>query len=89
MSRPCIARAAAPFRSLRVDDYINISNGNLIQEVIRANQTGRLDSAVVLSSLYPALTVLLAWFFLKEKFTPWKTAGIVAAVLAVPMIALQ
>jgi drug/metabolite transporter (DMT)-like permease len=56
---------------------------------IRANQTGRLDSAVVLSSLYPALTVLLAWFFLKEKFTPWKTAGIVAAVLAVPMIALQ
>jgi drug/metabolite transporter (DMT)-like permease len=56
---------------------------------IRANQTGRLDSAVVLSSLYPALTVLLARFFLKEKFTAWKTAGIVAAVLAVPMIALQ
>ena len=56
---------------------------------IRANQTGRLDSAVVLSSLYPALTVLLARLFLKEKFTPWKTAGIVAAVLAVPMIALQ
>jgi drug/metabolite transporter (DMT)-like permease len=32
---------------------------------------------------------LLARLFLKEKFTPWKTAGIVAAVLAVPMIALQ
>jgi drug/metabolite transporter (DMT)-like permease len=56
---------------------------------IRANQTGRLDSAVVVSSLYPALTVLLAWFFLKEKFTPWKTIGILAAVAAVPMIALQ
>lgn len=56
---------------------------------IRANQTGRLDSAVVVSSLYPALTVLLAWFFLKEQFTRWKTVGILAAVAAVPLIALQ
>jgi drug/metabolite transporter (DMT)-like permease len=56
---------------------------------IRANQTGRLDSAVVLSSLYPALTVLLAWIFLKEQFTRWKMVGIVAAVAAVPLIALQ
>ncbi len=56
---------------------------------IRANQTGRLDSVVVLSSLYPALTVLLARFFLKEQFTYWKTAGILAAVAAVPLIALQ
>ena len=56
---------------------------------IRANQTGRLDSAVVLSSLYPALTVLLARFFLNEKFTRWKTVGILAARAAVPLIALQ
>jgi drug/metabolite transporter (DMT)-like permease len=56
---------------------------------IRANQTGRLDSVVVLSSLYPALTVLLAKFFLKERFTYWKTAGILAAMAAVPLIALQ
>ena len=56
---------------------------------IRANQTGRLDSAVVVSSLYPVLTVLLAWLFLKEHFTRWKTVGIVAAVAAVPLIALQ
>ncbi len=56
---------------------------------IRASQAGRLDSVVVLSSLYPALTVLLARFFLKEQFTAWKTAGIIAAVAAVPLIALQ
>jgi drug/metabolite transporter (DMT)-like permease len=43
----------------------------------------------VLSSLYPALTVLLAWFFLKEQFTNWKTVGILATVTAVPLIALQ
>ena len=50
---------------------------------------GRLDSVVVLSSLYPALTVLLARFFLEEEFTRLKTVGIVAALAAVPLIALQ
>jgi drug/metabolite transporter (DMT)-like permease len=54
---------------------------------VRAGQTGRLDTAVILSSLYPALTVLLARVFLKEHFTKWKTVGIVAAIVAVPMIA--
>jgi drug/metabolite transporter (DMT)-like permease len=54
---------------------------------IRASQSGRLDTAVVLSSLYPALTVLLARFVLKEHFTRWKTVGIVAALASVLMIA--
>jgi len=54
---------------------------------IRASQTGRLDAAVVLSSLYPAVTVLLARFILKEHFTRWKALGMVAALLAVPTIA--
>ncbi len=56
---------------------------------IRADQTGRFDAAVVLVSLYPAVTVLLARFFLKEHFTRWKTVGILAALAAVPLIALQ
>jgi drug/metabolite transporter (DMT)-like permease len=54
---------------------------------IRASQTGRMDAAVVLSSLYPAVTVLLARLILKEHFTRWKALGMVAALLAVPMIA--
>jgi drug/metabolite transporter (DMT)-like permease len=53
---------------------------------VRASQTGRLDAAVVISSLYPAVTVLLARFLLEEHFSRWKLAGLVAAVLAVPMI---
>lgn len=54
---------------------------------IRAAQIGRLDNAVVLSSLYPAVTVLLARFFLHEHFSRGRTIGMVAALAAVPMIA--
>ena len=54
---------------------------------VRACQSGRLDEAVVLSSLYPAITVLLARLFLKEHFTRWRFVGMLAALAAVPMIA--
>jgi drug/metabolite transporter (DMT)-like permease len=63
------------------------SSGTLF--FVRAEQVGRLDAAVVLSSLYPAVTVLLARVFLREHFTRWKAVGILAALLAVPLIALQ
>ena len=56
---------------------------------IRASQTGRLDEAVVLTSLYPVVTVLLARLILREYFTRWKLAGMIAAFLAVPMIAMS
>jgi drug/metabolite transporter (DMT)-like permease len=56
---------------------------------VRASQTGRLDEAVVISSLYPAVTVLLARIFLKEHLTRWRFVGLLAALAAVPMIAAQ
>jgi drug/metabolite transporter (DMT)-like permease len=54
---------------------------------ILASQIGRLDDAVVLSSLYPAVTVVLARIFLHEHFSRARTLGMVAALVAVPMIA--
>jgi drug/metabolite transporter (DMT)-like permease len=55
---------------------------------IRANQIGRLDTAVVISSLYPAVTVILARLILKEHFHRWRALGILAALIAVPLIAM-
>lgn len=54
---------------------------------IFASQHGRLDEAVVITSLYPAVTVLLARFVLKERFSGWKVVGLLAALAAVPLIA--
>lgn len=55
---------------------------------VRASQTGRLDVAVVTSSLYPVVTVLLALALLGERFSGWKSIGILACLLAVPFVAM-
>jgi drug/metabolite transporter (DMT)-like permease len=54
---------------------------------IFASQRGRLDEAVVISSLYPVVTVFLARIVLKEHFSRWKFVGLLAALAAVPLIA--
>lgn len=54
---------------------------------IYASHRGRLDQAVVITSLYPAVTVLLARIVFKEHFSRWKLIGLLAALAAVPMIA--
>jgi drug/metabolite transporter (DMT)-like permease len=55
---------------------------------IMASQTGRLDVAAILGSLYPGGTVLLAWIFLKERLSRNQWIGIFAALIAIVLLTI-
>lgn len=56
---------------------------------IAATRHGRLDVAAVLSSLYPASTVILARVLLKERISRSQNVGIVGALVSVALIAAR
>jgi drug/metabolite transporter (DMT)-like permease len=60
------------------------TSGNLLYTM--SSLAGRLDVAAVLSSLYPAGTILLAAWLLHERATRSQTIGMGLALLAVAMI---
>jgi drug/metabolite transporter (DMT)-like permease len=62
------------------------TSGNLL--FIAATRIGRLDVAAVLASLYPASTILLAAWMLRERPTRRQGLGMAVAAVAVVMITL-
>jgi drug/metabolite transporter (DMT)-like permease len=55
---------------------------------VLATHAGQLDVAAMLSSLYPAVTVLLATIILKERVSRLQAIGIIVALVAIPFISV-
>jgi uncharacterized membrane protein len=55
---------------------------------ILSGQSGRLDVASVLSSLFSGVTVMLAWIFLKERLTRGQWIGVLSALVAIVLMTI-
>lgn len=81
------ARDSRPLRAAFVPIVLSgVLDSGANAMFIAATRHGRLDVAAVLSSLYPASTVILARVLLKERISAMQNVGIVGALIAVALI---
>lgn len=85
-SKPALSWPGWPVLGLIAIAGLFDASGNTFYTV--ATRLGRLDIAAVLSSLYPASTILLAALLLKERTTRTQAAGMVLALVAVVLISV-
>ena len=78
-----VSQAAFPL--IFLNGFLDIAGNGFY---ILASQTGRLDVAAVLSSLYPATTVLLAAILLKERLARSQAIGILLALTSIVFLTL-
>lgn len=84
-ARPSLSLARPVWPIVLVNATLDVTANGLY---ILSAQIGRLDVAAVLGSLYPGLTVLLAWLLLKERVNRLQLVGILVALAAIGLIAI-
>ncbi|MHC1739508.1 MAG: DMT family transporter [Anaerolineaceae bacterium] len=62
------------------------ASGNMF--FLLAKEFTRLDTAVIIGSLYPAVTVIFTSLVFKEKISLWQKIGVVVCLIAILMITL-
>ena len=83
ITRKPLIPTGSPWKVLLTAGVLDVG-GNVF--FLQAVQTGRLDIASVLVSLYPAVTVLLATLIVKESLNRSQIIGVVLAVTAIALI---